>query len=447
MKDDKKKDLPMDREELRRLAEERVSVKMAGSFPQSEEATQRLVHELEMHQIELELQNEELRQARDEMETALERYTDLYDFAPVGYCTLDNEGGISEVNLTGATLLGVDRSRLIGRSFELFVSPESRQAFSMFLGQMFDNRQKIRMEVALTTKDGRSRWVLIEGLSCEFGRACRFAIIDMTERKRAQDELAEKRRQCEELNKDLEARILQAVDELRQKDQMMMLQDRQALMGEMINNIAHQWRQPLNTLGLLVQQMPIAFDTGGLTRAFLEENAAMAMKMIQQMSRTIDDFRGFFKSDKKMVAFEVNQVISHTLSFIDKTLKDNNIDVAVLPEGDPVVNGYPNEYAQVLINILMNARDALVERNVENTLISIHTFVEGGRSVVTVSDNAGGVADGIIDKVFEPYFTTKGSEQGTGIGLYMSRLIIEQSMGGRLTVRNTGNGAEFRIEV
>jgi C4-dicarboxylate-specific signal transduction histidine kinase len=112
-----------------------------------------------------------------------------------------------------------------------------------------------------------------------------------------------------------------------------------------------------------------------------------------------------------------------------------------------MVSGYPNEYAQVLLNILMNARDALVERNVDDARISLHLFAEGGKTVVTITDNAGGIAGEIIDRLFEPYFTTKGPDKGTGVGLFMSKIITEENMGGRLTARNTGNGAEFSIVI
>ena len=432
--------------ELRRRAEERLLAKKAGSSSaQGEEEAQRLVHELAVHQIELEMQNEELRQARDDQEKVLEKYTDLYDYAPVGYCTLDHDGIIREINFTGAVLLGNDRSLLIGYSFAQYVSGECRQVFSAFIGTAFSIKQKASLEVLINTK-AHSCWVHIEALSYNLGQQCRFGIIDITARKHTEDALAQKHQKLEELNNVLETRVAQAVEELRQKDQIMMLRDRQALMGEMIENIAHQWRQPLNTLGLVVQQLPLAFDTGHLSREYLEENTVMAMKVIQQMSRTIDDFRNFFRSDKKKVVFSVNQVIEQTLSFVERALKDKNIRIAVHTEGEPVANGYPNEFSQALFNILMNARDALVERNVVDALISIHTFAEGDRSVVTVSDNAGGIAEEIIDKLFDPYFTTKGSDHGTGIGLFMSKTIIEKNMGGQLTVHNTGSGAEFRIK-
>ena len=250
-----------------------------------------------------------------------------------------------------------------------------------------------------------------------------------------------------ELNRTLEERIVQAVDDLRRKDQMLILQDRLAVMGEMINNIAHQWRQPLNTLGLIIQQLPLFYKSGEISEEMLKDYVGNSMELIQHMSQTIEDFRNFFRSDKDKVPFSVNQVIARTLSLIEKSFKDQKIGITLQPEVDPMANGYPNEYAQVLLNILMNARDELVAHNVDDALISIHAFAEGGRSVVTITDNAGGIADEIIDRLFDPYFTTKGPDKGAGIGLFMSKTIIEKNMGGRLTVRNTGSGAEFRIEV
>ena len=250
-----------------------------------------------------------------------------------------------------------------------------------------------------------------------------------------------------ELNLSLEVRIVQAVDDLRRKDQMLIMQDRLAVMGEMINNIAHQWRQPLNTLGLIIQQMPLFYKSGEISEEMLEDYVGNSMELIQHMSQTIEDFRNFFRSDKEKMVFSVNQVIARTLALIEKSFKDQKIGIALHSEGEPLANGYPNEYAQVLLNILMNARDELVGHNVDDALISIHAFAEGGRSDVTITDNAGGIADEIIDRLFDPYFTTKEPDKGTGIGLFMSKTIIEKNMGGRLTVRNTGSGAEFRIEV
>jgi C4-dicarboxylate-specific signal transduction histidine kinase len=143
----------------------------------------------------------------------------------------------------------------------------------------------------------------------------------------------------------------------------------------------------------------------------------------------------------------VNEVIAHTLSLIEDGFRDQMISISFCSEGDPTISGYPNEYAQVLLNILMNARDVLIERNAPAAKISLHAFTEDGKTVVTIGDNAGGIDEEIIDRLFDPYFTTKEPDKGTGIGLFMSKTIIENNMAGSLTVRNAGDGAEFRIEV
>ncbi|KAB0663791.1 PAS domain S-box protein [Oryzomonas japonica] len=435
-------------DELRRQAEERLRAKAAGVEPPlSGEEMQRLVHELEVHQIELEMQNAELRQARDEIEKALERYTDLYDFAPIGYFNLDGAGVIRAANLGGASLLGIERSLLMGRRFDQFVAGEARPHFAAFLRKVFASRVRESCETTLAAGDNPPIFVQIEADAFGVGRGCRAAVIDITGRRRAEEALAEKRRELEELNRSLEMRISGAVDDLRQKDQMLILQDRRAVMGEMINNIAHQWRQPLNTLGLYLQELPIVYDTGTFSKEFLEENVAKSMDVILHMSRTIDDFRNFFRSDKEPSTFDVNQVIVRTLSLIEKSFQDQRITVDFQAGENPMVSGYPNEYAQVLLNILMNARDALVGHKVSDALISIRSLAEGDASVVTITDNGGGIADEIISRLFEPYFTTKSSDNGIGIGLFMSKAIIEKSMGGQLTVRNTGSGAEFRIQI
>ncbi|OGU13138.1 MAG: hypothetical protein A2076_07645 [Geobacteraceae bacterium GWC2_53_11] len=240
---------------------------------------------------------------------------------------------------------------------------------------------------------------------------------------------------------------LRIVEALREKEQMLLQQNRLAAMGEMINNIAHQWRQPLNVLGLLVQQMRLYHSIGKFSGEYLDESVNKSMELINYMSQTIDDFRNFFKPDKEQVQFTVNELVARTISLVEDGFKAHKIKLDFNVDANPAVIGFPNEYYQVLLNILMNARDAILERRPENARIAITVGMEGERAVVTIADNAGGIAAESIDRIFEPYFTTKGPDKGTGVGLFMSKTIIEKNMNGRLTVRNTGEGAEFRIVV
>ena len=390
--------------------------------PRTEVELLRLLHELQVHQAELVIQNEELHRTREELETALDQYTDLYDFAPVGYVTINQVGTIQRINLTGADLIGVVRSRLIGSRFEIFVTHEDRRTFADFLGNIFTSLTKEFCEVRLPIEGSIPIWVQISGVTPSTGQECRLALTNITERKRAEEEL-------------------------REKELLLLRQNRLAAMGEMINNIAHQWRQPLNTLGLGIQSLQMYYENGKFDEGFLDHSVKMSMELIQHMSQTIDDFRHYFQPDKEKVEFEIKDAVARTIYLVDDSLKYQQISIEVESSANPRLVGFPNEYSQVLLNIIMNAKDALLKSHPDDARVRITISKEGEKSVVTIADNGGGIPDAIIGKVFEPYFTTKGPDQGTGIGLFMSKTIIEKSMGGKLTVRNVGDGAEFRIEV
>jgi PAS domain S-box-containing protein len=270
---------------------------------------------------------------------------------------------------------------------------------------------------------------------------------EIAERKRAQDALAEKRQELENLNQTLEQRISDTVGELRNKDQLMLSQSRLAAMGEMISFIAHQWRAPLNNLGLVIQSVRQEYVTGQLSAEQMAHYVEKGMELINFMSQTIDDFRYFFRADKLKKPFSVRESITRALSLVQASLKDNKIAIAIEADEDLQIQGFSNEFAQALLNLLGNARDALLERAVAQPLIRVKLFREGERAVLTISDNGGGIAEGIIGRIFDPHFTTKEESKGSGIGLFMAKTIIEKNMGGRLSVRNFEGGAEFRIEV
>ncbi len=267
---------------------------------------------------------------------------------------------------------------------------------------------------------------------------------EIAERQAVQEDLADKQSMLEALNRTLEMRIEAAVKELRQKDQALIQQNRLAAMGEMINNIAHQWRQPLNIIGLIAQGLPEYKD---LSQAELDHEVEKIMGVIMQMSQTIDDFRCFFRQDKEKIRFTANQAVAKAVEFISPSLNDKGISISIIEQSEVSVFGYSNEYSQVLLNILGNAKDVLGERNKAEPRIEISISRADDRSVVTITDNGGGISPDVMPRIFDPYFTTKENMQGTGIGLYMSKIIIEQNMWGSLSAENFEDGVAFRIEV
>lgn len=263
---------------------------------------------------------------------------------------------------------------------------------------------------------------------------------EITDRELTEDAL---RRLNEELEKRVELRTI----ELLEKDQVLLVQSRQAAMGEVIGNIAHQWRQPLNGIGLTIQSLLMLYDMKKLSRSALEKAVAKSMELIQKMSKTIDDYKNYFRPDKEKVSFKISELVSDALSLVDDSIRNQHIAVEIVADPDSSIHGYRNEFVQALLNILKNARDALKERHVSNPRIIITIQNEDGATVLTVADNAGGIPDHIMAKIFEPPFSTKGSQQGMGAGLFISKIIIEKNLGGRFSVRNNNDGAEFRIEL
>ena len=369
----------------------------------------------------------ERERTEQQLSQSSEELSDLYDNAPCGYHSLDREGVFARINDTELRWLGYARDEVIGKmKFTDLLTPAGRQTFEETFPLLKKNGQVTDIEQELVRKDGSILPVLLSATAIRDDEGCylmsRSTMFDISE------------------GKELERKN-------RQKDRIMMQQSRQAAMGEMIGNIAHQWRQPLNVLGLTIQRVQLFHDMGKFDKEFLAESTAEAMRVINHMSQTIDDFRNFFSPNKEKESFAVNEALGKALSLVDMNLDDRQIRIDVDALDTPIIHGYRNEYSQVLINILMNSKDAFLERRIADPRVLIRIFREDGRSVVTMADNAGGIAEDIIGKIFDPYFTTKGPQKGTGVGLFMSKTIIEKNMNGRLTVRNTVDGAEFRVEV
>ena len=396
---------------------------------------------------------ERMMQAREQERLAEARYRGIFENSAEGIFQRTPEGGYVDANPALARMLGYASPEElmtavtdIGR--QLYVDPgchddlirrlETQGRAEGFECRVYRKDRKI-IWVSLSmraVRDSEGRVQFYEGM-CE----------EITQRKMAEDALRESEQKYRQLSEVLEQRVQETVAELRQKDKILILQGRQAVMGEMLSNIAHQWRQPLNILALLVQDLQMTQKKGVLSEEFIDANVKRTMEIILQLSKTIDDFRYFFKPDQEKLLFRVIEPVEKVLSLLEGSFTAHGIRTEVMQTGDAVIDGFLTEFTQVLLNVLMNARDALITSGVPAPLIGIRLFTEGGRTVVTIADNAGGIPEEIKDKIFEPYFTTKGPEQGTGIGLFMCKTIIEKSMHGRLSVRNAGGGAEFRIEV
>ena len=262
-----------------------------------------------------------------------------------------------------------------------------------------------------------------------------------------QEEVETRAMELEELNDSLEQRVLEELTAHRQKDKMLTQSAKMAEMGDMLSMIAHQWRQPLNQMSYVIMNIESAYEYNELTTEYMEEKVKEANELLEFMSVTIDDFKNYFRPDKELQEVQVEDVIQTAISLIKKTLDSESIELVLAFQAESSLKIYRNEFIQVILNLMKNSRDALLSKENENKQITIRTIETSKSIVISVSDNAGGIKDEIIDKIFEPYFSTKDQKSGTGLGLYMSKMIIEGHLGGRIMVSNLEEGACFSIDI
>lgn len=240
-------------------------------------------------------------------------------------------------------------------------------------------------------------------------------------------------------------KLKKTVDEKNEKEQMLIHQTKLASMGEMINNIAHQWRQPLAHLSFLNMDLQVANESNELDKKYLDDKINESNDQIDFMSQTIDDFKDFYSLNKKKEQFLLSDGINKAINIISPSLKHSKIKLEFEIKEDKQIKSYENEYSQVVLNLLTNAKDILVQRNILNPKIKISLENRANKAVLKVEDNAKGVEKSVINKIFNPYFTTKN--KSSGIGLYMSKTIIEKHFNGIISVKNTKEGACFIVEV
>lgn len=291
-------------------------------------------------------------------------------------------------------------------------------------------------------KDGRPRWGSIAKRVVPdkdgHPNGIFSTIIDITALKEAEEQLIE-------LNTSLEHRIQAATEEAATNERLMLQQSRHAGMGEMIGHIAHQWRQPLTALGLLLQNVELDARDQLIDSAELSQKVQQAFHLVAVMSSTIDDFRNFFQPVAHDVSFNLHDCVQGVLRLLDASLSFADISVTVDAPETCEIHGRPNEMAQVLLNLLSNAKDALVFYRPFNRKIRISIGIEDGMAVIRERNNGDFISAEHIDQIFDPYYTTK--EDGTGLGLYMCKQIINQHFDGEINVANTEDGVEFVLKV
>ncbi len=360
----------------------------------------------------------------------------------------------SSVNLTGYT---PDEYYANPNIDNKIIHPEDKPV----VNQAYDNPRRFEKPLAfrMIRKDGKLIWVelsnvpvfndlhnlvAVEGIAREITEQKENA-----EKLRALNaELVEKKAALENLNQSLEKRVEQEVEKNRKLDHMMAMQARQAALGEMIANIAHQWRQPLNLLNLAVYDMEDAFEYGELDKKYMDHSLREMNNIIQKMSKTIDDFRSYFKSEKEKTVFKASQVISNALVFTDSYFKDIGAVLQKDIPGDVFIYGFASQTEQTLVNILKNALEALADSTTPEKVIELKASNSQNKCCkIEITNTGKSIPPENFPKIFDPYFSTKPQEQALGLGLYIAKIIIEKNMDGKIYFENVARGVKFTVEL
>ncbi len=268
---------------------------------------------------------------------------------------------------------------------------------------------------------------------------------DITSSYLIKKDLEESKRKLAEINQSLETRIKDALANSRAQDHMLIQQSRQAVLGEMIGNIAHQWRQPLNEISLLINDLEDAYSFGTLSKEYFEKTIEVVYDRLIYMSDTISDFSKMHTDDFKSEDFNLKEIIEKLIDFTAASNKENKIRIRLLAEGNFEMRGYPNMISHVLLNLLNNSRDIFIERHIRAPKIWIKLEQKDEEYCIRVLDNGKGIKQEVVGKIFDPYFTSKDSTKGSGLGLFMAKQMIEEQMKGKISVKNMREGAEFKI--
>ncbi len=378
---------------------------------------------------------------RKRAEESIRRISAAVEQSPASIVITDLSGAIEYVNPIFSEITGYSFAEAMGKNPRILQSGEFPPESYKVLWDTILSGRTWRGEFHNRKKNGELFWeqASISPVKDALGAITSFVAVkeDITERKRVEAELLR-------LNETLEQRVAQEVKKNLRHELLLIQQSRLAAMGEMIGNIAHQWRQPLNALGLLLFNIKDAYRFDALDAAYLEQAVLDGNRLVQKMSTTISDFSNFFRPDKEKRVFSALEQIREAVALVEAGFQTSDIPIHIDAPQDVNLMGFANEYSQVLLNMLSNAREAILARgHAISGRVDIVLSEQDGMGCVSVCDNGGGIPANILERIFDPYFSTK--EKGSGIGLYMSKMIIERNMNGAITAANIAGGAAFRI--
>ncbi len=390
-----------------------------------------------------------------ELQKSEERYRTIFEHSPDSVMLLE-DNIISYCNNSTLKIFGVNhKASIINQPITALLPP--KQPSDILSNKLFNDYLDITMALNhtrfefLLQRENLSTFfadVWLQNIQLSDDKKVVYIVFrDIDFQKRAQDKIKEQHEELLLLNETLEEKVDTELKKNKEKEKLLIHQSRLAQMGEMISMIAHQWRQPLNAISTSSANLKLLMELDKYEKNKFSETLGQIDDYIQHLSQTIDDFRNFFKPDKQQETTTIGEIIHKSLNIIEKSFQGNEISLDIDINEDATLSTYPHELMQVILNILKNAEDILLERHIKNKNISIrHEIIHEGH-LLTFEDNAGGIPEEIIEKIFDPYFSTKDQKNGTGLGLYMSKVIINEHCKGFIDVQNREKGAAFIIKL
>ncbi|MDD2358130.1 MAG: PAS domain-containing sensor histidine kinase [Thiovulaceae bacterium] len=379
----------------------------------------------------------------------------------------DTAGIITFVSDEFCNISGFSRHELIGKNHNIVRHPDVDSSNFKLLWETIKSKKIYKNTVKNRAKNGSTFYVntTVIPILDEKEKIVEYIAIryDVTKEVFYKEELQRKEKELEELNKILENKVEEKTKQLQElnltlelrvqneiakneiKQQVMFWQSRLASLGQMLANIAHQWRQPLTELSLTlfnIKKATLKEDSKGVSEYYNQSKV-----IIQNMSNTIEDFTNFFRPNKDKHYFDLMTSIQESLHILNTLIKSEMIHVTIKSVENIKILGIPNELSQVIINIIKNSRDAFIQNSILIREININIQREENFAIIEIQDNAGGIQEKEMYKIFEPYFTTKHTTQGTGLGLFMSKMICEQGFNGSLDVTSKKNITTFSIKI
>jgi two-component system, NarL family, sensor histidine kinase EvgS len=403
-------------------------------------------------QIILNKHNKKLKNANNEIENKnkliakqKELFEKLFSKSADGVLLI-KEKKIVDCNEASIKILQYPRNELIGKFF-CDISPEFQPN-----NESSTIKSINKVDEALTEGISSFEWVhcnkqnehlwievVLTSIEIDNNSVIHAVIRDINKRKELEQKL-------EILTQNLEEKINEEIKKNQEKTKQLIQQSRLAQMGEMLSMIAHQWRQPLTAISATTNNLLLKnIIDEKIEPSHLEEELELIINYSQHLSHTIDDFRNFFRPDKIKTNANLEEIIDKSIAIINISFESKNIKLIKNYCYNDTIYSYTSEIQQVVLIILKNAEDILIENNIENKVIRINTFRKKDFAIIQIKDNGGGISSDIISKIFDPYFSTKKAKEGTGIGLYMSKTIINEHCKGNLTIKNNRKGATFEI--